>query len=68
MRPESLSTYARSPHAASQLKQIVGTSANRRLTFRGQAAGSYASQSSQRSTGGYAARPPEGAASPRATG
>ena len=35
-----LSTYARSPHAASQLKQVVGIRAKRRLTFFGQAAAS----------------------------
>ena len=50
--PVLLSTYARSPHAASQLKQMVGMSEYRRLTFRGQATGSYSSQSFQRSTGG----------------
>src|ERR1051325_2192979 len=68
MRPLSLSTYASSPHAASQLKQIVGMSEKRRFTFRGQATGSYSSQSFQRSTGGKLARPPAGAGSSRAEG
>jgi hypothetical protein len=46
------STYARSPHAASQLKQIVGMSDRRRSTFFGHAFASYSTQSSQRSGGG----------------
>src|SRR5690348_6611487 len=48
----SLSTYATSPQAASQLKHVVGTSVYRRCTFFGQALASYSAQSSHWSSGG----------------
>src|ERR1043165_3072234 len=52
----SLSTYATSPHAASQLKQVVGTSMYRFSTLLGQAVDSYSTQSSHSATGGKFSR------------
>src|SRR3954469_11041349 len=48
----SLSMYATSPHAASQLKHVVGTSMYRFSTFLGHAVDSYSTQSSHSATGG----------------
>jgi hypothetical protein len=52
----SLSTYASSPQADSQLKQVVGTSMNRFSTRRGHDFESSSTQSSHRSLGGNIAR------------
>ena len=52
----SRSTYARSPHADSQLKQVVGTSMYLFSTRFGHAFESSSTQSFQRSFGGKAAR------------
>src|ERR1039458_3637290 len=54
--PVSLSMYARSPHADSQLKQMVGMIWKCRATRRGHCSGSYSIQSSHFSTGGLEER------------
>src|SRR5262245_6476543 len=48
--------YATSPHAASQLKQVVGTSMYRFSTFFGHDADSYSTQSSHSAMGGKDSR------------
>src|SRR3954471_4903336 len=48
--------YATSPHAASQLKHVVGTSMYRFSTFLGHAVDSYSAQSSHSAMGGKDSR------------
>src|SRR4029453_11913120 len=62
------STYASSPHAGSQLKQLVGMSEYCRSTRRGHSRGSNSSQLSQSAAGGQGYRPSTGAWRSRATG